>query len=203
MAPPRPPAGRSHGDRREQARRADLAARARPPRAATAWCPAMLRQLGVPESRQRIFQSDAGRARGDQAHRRHRAGACASRWPATWPPGGWSCSRGRPARPGPLGGDRAAGTQPDPGRPPSCCGSSPPRGRHRRWCAAPASTPGGSSRRCTSRSGASGAAPRQDRVERLGHRRGPCARAGTRRRTAAPRPSTRPAARTRARPPAG
>ena len=106
---------------------------------------------------------------------------------------GWSPSRVRACAPRDAGrrspSPRSTRRRP----PPSCCGSSPRRGRPRRWSAAPACTWAGSSRRCTSPSGAD--LGRSRRRRRAG--RAACAPAGTRRSTAAPPPSSRPAARSR------
>ena len=162
------------------------AAAARRPRAAPA---------DLPERR--------GRARGDQAQRR--ASRSRSRFAVA---GDLAAGRlvpldgPRPAGPGPLvrAGAARGTTRPRPR--PSCCASSPRRGRPRRWCAAPACTSAGSSRPCTSPSGADGA-PVAIASKTLGQRAQGVRRAGRRRSTAAPRPSTRPAARSRGPPRAG
>ncbi len=99
--------------------------------------PAMLRNLGVPEPQQRIFQSHAAAL--EETKRSNGAAlAVALRGRrVTWPRAGWSPSTGPGLR---AQGRWTATALPASTRrrpPPSCCASSPPRGPPRRWSAAP------------------------------------------------------------------
>ena len=169
--------------------------------------PAMLRNLGVPEPQQRIFQSHAAAL--EEATRGNgvalAVGFSVSRRPVHGPAGP---PRGPgSAGPGPVDGDRPRPRAPDARPPPSCCGSSPrPRATQAMVRGAGGAPRAGSSRPCTSPSGAEHGSSEPARGRSPSKTSGSarrCAPAGTRRRTAAPRPSRRPAVRSRSRPRAG